>query len=267
VRDLGRWIGILATLAVAGMASSALAQGGASVSGSTSDATLPNDNAAHSTTATCPRGKALVGGGIRFSDPVNDYAEGTYPKGKRGLKAVAFGGMSAPNATLTAYARCLTGADVKVKTFSEFVPPESSITAAAKCPDGSAIGGGGIKLSDENSDYVAASYPAGDAWKATSYNGSPEDVHKVTAYAFCVAGVKSVVAEKKADLVGERVPVKAKAKCPKHTELSGGGIKVGSAYSDYAGSTYPSGEAWVSKGAAGSLGDSTIRSFAVCLKK
>jgi hypothetical protein len=267
VRDLKRAVVIIVGLAFAIAAAGAIARGGISVSGSSSTATLPNDNAPHATTASCPHGKALVGGGLRFTDPVNDYAEGTYPKGKRSLTAVAFGGLSAPDATLTGYARCLKGANVTVRSFSEFVPTDSSMTAVAKCPAGSAIGGGGIKLSDPQDDYVAASYPAGDKWKGTSYNGSSQDVHKVTAYAFCVKGAESVIADKKKDLVGERVPVKATAKCPKHTALSSGGIKVADAYSDYAGSTYPNGSrAWTSIGAAGSLGDSKLTAFAVCLK-
>src|SRR6476646_531188 len=113
-------IGAIALVAVGSMAAVAVAHDGSpSVSGAKDSAPLPNDQGIHSATTKCTGGTSVVGGGIRFTDPVNDYHEGSYPKGSNSWKTVAYGGLGAPSdATNTAYARCLKGANVIVKSNS-----------------------------------------------------------------------------------------------------------------------------------------------------
>jgi hypothetical protein len=66
-----------------------------------------NCTGAVTTTATCPPGFLVTGGGIRLGNPNNEFVEGSYPTGKNSWTAVAFrGNNKTGNSTVTAIAVC-----------------------------------------------------------------------------------------------------------------------------------------------------------------
>jgi hypothetical protein len=158
---------------------------GAKVSIESASIDLPDDDAAHSVAAKCPKGSKVSGGGVAVSpdDPFNDAEPtGSYPSGKREWTAV--GEAYVADAELTSFALCLK--DAKIKRRSEsFAMPDDGDThlVTAKCPKRTKATGGGIELSAAYDDYDQGSYPSGKrGWTAAGYDGPGS----VTAHVLCL---------------------------------------------------------------------------------
>ena len=114
-RPLSRLLAVAACCVIAAaltviFSNSSVAGGAAKISRlayKSKTANLPPDNSVHSATARCPRGLHVLGGGIKLSDPVSDFVQGSFPK--RGRLWVAQGFRSGGNVgteKVTSYAIC-----------------------------------------------------------------------------------------------------------------------------------------------------------------
>jgi hypothetical protein len=244
----------------------AYAAGGPSVVQKSKTASLPNDNLAHSVKASCPKGTKVSGGGLKLSDPHDDYFQGSYPKGKTwtafGYRASTFPGAS----NVTASAMCLHGAAVSQESKARTLPNSGNdVSVVAECPKGTELSGGGVELGDPNVDGVFGSYPSGKSgWKAVAYRNTPSGNSQVTSHALCAKNVKVTVAKKSEPLLDGGGVHDAVAKCPSGTVVSGGGAKV-SHPSDYVQGSFAQGDrAWVAQGVG--FSDTKVTAYALCLK-
>jgi hypothetical protein len=69
-------------------------------------------------------------------------------------------------------------------------PNNPGVHAAATCPAGTHVVGGGIRLSDKIKEFVDDSFPTASGWAGTLYNGGTDPL-PVTVVAIC-ATVKSI---------------------------------------------------------------------------
>jgi hypothetical protein len=246
---------------------------GAKLTTKTATTTLPPDDVTHAATAKCPKGAKATGGGGQLTDPDNDYFQGSYPAGKRKWTATAarpdtFVGDEA----LTAFARCLKGAKLSMKSASTTLPDDSDAhSITAKCPKGTKVSGGGVKVS--NDDYNVAepdgSFPSGNReW--TAVGEAYEPGVELTATARCLADAKLVRKSETATLPGDATTHLATARCPRRTKATGGGVELSDPYDDFmAEGSYPTGKREWTAGAYRnpSVTDTEFTAHVVCLKK
>ena len=182
---------------------------GAQVATKSESATLPADGTTHTVTAKCPNGANATAGGIRLSDDVDDYVQGTYPTGQGKWTAAGFRYPLQPDAEFTAFARCMTGA--KTSTEDKTKPlADSETIVKAKCPKGTVVSGGGAQLADDAGDYASGSFPSGQReWTAVGHGSSD-----LTAQARCLKGEDVTQKSKHTDLLGDAQTHEVTAKCP-----------------------------------------------------
>jgi hypothetical protein len=148
---------------------------------------LPSDGNAYLATVKCPLGTKPAGGGAKLTDETNDFFQGTYPSGERSWTAVAASGFGGTK--FAAQARCLKGHDLVRKSKSRtLLNDDLAHAVTAKCPRGTKVTGGGVKLKDATNDFVVGTYPVGKRrWTAVGerYSGNSGN-GKVTAFAVCL---------------------------------------------------------------------------------
>jgi hypothetical protein len=165
------------------------------------------------------------------------------------------------------------GAKLTTKSETATLPADSDThTVTAQCPKGAKATGGGIQLSDDVSDYVAGSYPAGRrAWTAAALRTASELTDaEFTAFARCLKGAKLVTKSVTTGLTDDSAAHSVTAKCPKGTKVSGGGVALSNDdpfnVAEPSGS-YPSGKReWTAVGEAYEPGVE-LTAFARCLKR
>ena len=137
------------------------------------------------TTAKCPRGTEVVGGGAE-TDPSWASVVGSHPKGDRSWVATADAG--ARGIKVIAHAICAKRGDVFTTSSSVTLTPGILYDATAECPVGTLMTGGGGKVSDPDLDRINDSYPTG-AGLWTVYAGRPNFASgnsAVVTYARCL---------------------------------------------------------------------------------
>jgi hypothetical protein len=256
--------GAIALLAViVGVAS------GAKLSTKTATATLPDDQVTHTATAECKQGSKVVGGGRQLSDDVNDYAASSHPTGKKQWTA---GGLRTSDQTgaseVTAFARCLKGAKVSIKSATIGLPDDPAAhSVTAKCPKGSKVSGGGAAVAPDdpfNDAEPAGSYPSGKReWTAVGEAYVPDA--ELTSFAVCLKDSKITRRSESFAMPNDGDTHLVTAKCPRKTKALGGGLELSEAYDDYDQGSYPSGKrGWT---AAGYDGPGEVTAHVLCLKK
>jgi hypothetical protein len=254
-------------VAIAGSAGLAEAAGGPSVVEKSKTASLPNDNQAHSVAATCPKGSAVSGGGLKLSDPADDYFQGSYPQGGS-WKALGYRPTtSTGSSSVTALAMCLHGATISRKSKTRTLPGDLTPTGVvAKCPKGTRLTGGGVEVGDPNVDSVEGSYPSGKSgWKAVAYRNDISGDSTVTSHALCVKHASTSVAKKAEALKDGGAVREAVARCPKGTVVTGGGARVSDTSQDFVQGSFAQGHrGWAAKG-VGPTG-TKLTAYALCLK-
>jgi hypothetical protein len=253
-------------VAIAGSAGLAQAAGGPSVVEKSKTASLPNDNQAHSVAATCPKGTEVSGGGLKLSDPVDDYFQGSYPQGDSWTALGYRTTTSTGSSSVTALAMCLHGTTISPKSKTRTLPGDITLTSVvAKCPKGTQLTGGGVEVGDPNVDSVEGSYPSGKSgWKGVAYRNSPSD-STLTSHALCVKHASTSVVKKTEALKDGGAVREAVAKCPKGTVVTGGGAQLSDPSQDYVQGSFAQGDrGWAAQG-VGFSGNKLI-AYAVCLK-
>ncbi|MBN1439024.1 MAG: hypothetical protein JW929_06390 [Anaerolineales bacterium] len=138
-----------------------------------------------STTAVCPAGTVVTGGGFSTGTDVLVY---TQAKNGNGWVAVAKNNFGADR-TLTVYAECLTypSASTVMVDNTVSVNAGSYASQTAVCPAGSVVTGGGYTSSPDGSMWVYANWQVGNNWQVSerNYGGSPKTFH---VYAVCLSG-------------------------------------------------------------------------------
>lgn len=155
----------------------------------------------------------------------------------------------------------------KVTTRSEVtaLPAAAAGTAIAGCPPGAKATGGGARPSSPD-DYLTGSAPvAKREWLAAGWGG---EGNAFTAYARCVGGAELVTRSRTAVLPSGGEGAAVTARCPRGTQVAGGGARLGDDYEDYLIGSHPSGRrAWTAVGwRPGYPTPSTVTAFARCLK-
>lgn len=227
-----------------------------------STAPLPNDSLSHATTASCPTGMEVVGGGIRLGDDLNDFVQGTYPEGETGWTVVGYRRSTAPApASLTASAICLDGAKVSTKSQSKPLPGPSSLEiVTSKCPRGTSVGGGGALLGDDLNDYMSGSFPASKrVWTAVGHGSDT-----LSSIARCVKGVKLKIRSKTIEMPGDDLTHTVTAKCPKRMRATGGGGRLENPLLNFFQGSYPTGKArWTAAG----YDTGELTAYVICRKR
>lgn len=245
----------------------------ATLTNRTKTVVLPSNGVIDGVAQGCRGDTKAIGGGAELGD-VSDYITGSYPIGDDQWAATGYHiGAAAEDGTLTVHARCAKGLRMVSRSETTTLPKVGagdSVTAI--CPRGTKVAGGGIKMSDEDYDWLVGSYPSGPrSWTASAY-GSPlgQDPSSITAYARCLRGARITTEKTTAFVPGANEVRSARATCPRGTRLTGGGIKLGKDDSlDYPRGSYPaSRRSWVVKGSRGEKAtptSSTLTAYARCL--
>ena len=155
----------------------------------------------------------------------------------------------------------------KVTTRSEVtaLPAAAAGTAIAGCPPGAKATGGGARPSSPD-DYLTGSAPvAKREWLAAGWGG---EGNAFTAYARCVGSADLMTRSRTAVLPSGGEGAAVTARCPRGTQVAGGGARLGDDYEDYLIGSHPSGRrAWTAVGwRPGYPTPSTVTAFARCLK-
>lgn len=251
---IGAAVAVLAAVAVASAAT---------VGTKSKTETLPADGTTHRATVDCPAGTKPSGGGMRLSEDVDDYAQGNYPAGKRGWRGAAYRNPLQPDAEFTVFARCLKGGNLSGVSKRANVPDDQTPKGAtAKCPDGTALVGGGVRINSDVDLEVNESHPAGKrGWRGAARPSSTAG--KVFAYARCLKGAKVTRKSKTIEMPGDSATHEVTARCPKGTKMTGGGAKLADPQAYMQGS-YPQGKrAWTAAG----YDTGKLTAIALCLKR
>jgi hypothetical protein len=138
-----------------------------------------------STTAVCPDGTVVTGGGFSVNLGMHMY---TQAKNGNGWAAVVKNN-NASAQNLTVYAICLTYPSVSTTMVSETISVgghgAGNITAA--CPAGNAVTGGGFTGKADGSLWTYLSAQSGNAWSVSAKNSAAGN-QSFDAYAVCLSG-------------------------------------------------------------------------------
>ncbi len=138
-----------------------------------------------STTAACPAGTVVTGGGFSVNPGVLVY---TQAQNGNGWTAVAKNN-TATVQNLTVYAECLSypsAATVQVQN-NVTVGVASSASQTAVCPAGSVVTGGGYTSSPDGTMWTYASWQNGNGWMVSEQNTSGP-AKSFNVYATCLSG-------------------------------------------------------------------------------
>ena len=174
---------------------------GAAVSKHEATVATEIDFANTTVTAACASGQTLVSGGYAlspstpFSPTFTDAASAHRWK----VTLVDRGAEGGTPATLAAFAYCMRGVKVKVRSSTGSTPANRTGSATATCHRKEALLAGGynttpkpdyLESTGPNSFYSASYRSAKRSWTAIAHNNSTVP-GKITAYAYCMPPVKS----------------------------------------------------------------------------
>jgi hypothetical protein len=242
---------------------------GAKVATKSTTAELPPDSESHDAVAKCPKGAKVTGGGILVGDADEDLTGGSHPAGGRRWMGHASRSDSHPDeSTFTVFAVCLKDAGVTTHATTRTLPgDETPYSVAAKCPRGTKLVGGGVRLGDPDAERVLGTFPSGKReWTAVASRGTAGN-SELTALARCADGVKVRRRSETGPLLDDGVPHSVTAKCPKRARALGGGAEPGPTAGSVRGS-YPVGKRkWTAIGRVIAPGDIELTAHVLCLKK
>ena len=216
-----------------------------------------------STTASCPSGTIVVGGGFALGSDM--VISGSHPQGN-GWQTEARNNNPA-NQLLNAYAICLynTSGSITSKTASASAPAGNIGHAVATCPSSSVATGGGFEL---NPSYVQVynSSQDGNGWQVYVRNSSGTS-SSFTAYATCLSGISGAAttqAVAQTSIAGNSTG-SASAACSSGALVSGGGFALSNNLIVYNTSMSSDFAKWNSFAQSTISSSQLINSFAICL--
>lgn len=215
-----------------------------------------------STTAACPSGSKVSGGGFALSNGLVAY---THMMDSNGWKVYA-NNSSGASQLLNAYAICLNNISGSTSQFYSQVTVAGGATGNAQvaCPAGSVVTGGGY--ASNSSFTVKTSSMEGNGWGVYGKNNSGSN-QLLNAYAICLSGSggsTSQVYAQKSIAAGASEGVEVS--CPTGTLLTGGGFASNTSQWVYNSSMKGlDSETWqvYSKNNSGS--SQLLNSYAICL--
>ena len=164
------------------------------------------------------------------------------------------------------------GAKLATRSATVPLPVEfAAHTATAKCPKGTQVTGGGIRLADPFSDAPEGSHPVGKRrWQAVGLRAPfASGPSELTSLARCIRGAKLRTRKKARPLPDQSIRAVA-AKCPRGWRVAGGGIRLGrpDEQDQVLGSFPVSKRKWRAIGLkqAGEPNDSSVTAFARCVR-
>lgn len=141
--------------------------------------------------AVCPVNTRVFGGGASVaSSSLFVNLNSSYPSSTGKGWTVDINNASGSSTTFNVYAIC--GAkpkDYHVVASSVTMPPQRQTGAAAICPSGKVLGGGGFSSSTSTSVSLNSTVPIGDGWLIYVNNGTGKS-QSAEAWAVCGKGVK-----------------------------------------------------------------------------
>ena len=251
------------------MAVASVAYATTTVTKHTTLVTVHPDSTTYLAKGKCPVGTKVVGGGGKLSDNVNDYLQGAYPQKSLFVAGAWRSSSEVGDSSITAFALCLKGT-VSVPFKSKTLPNDSSFhSATARCPSGTGMTGGGIKLGDDVNDYDIESYPSGlRAWTAGGWRDASQSSSSLfTVYAICVRNVTTSIHSKQVTLADDNTTHAATVKCPRGTSVTGGGAQLADTADDIVQGTYPASKtSWTGEAYRNGTGAGTFKVYALCIK-
>ena len=279
-----RMRGVVALIIVqlTALASAGAALAGDDITSSSGTMTLSPDGIPWERPTACVNQREVTGGGVRLSAPAEDFIQGTFP-----LDDVAWLGVgSRPDAfttssTMTVFARCVKrSANVVYRTKTNELPSVGNpLAATAKCPRGTTLTGGGVRLlrgvqprlaGIADGFLAAGSHPAGRrGWTGVGIRPPGSEEPPLQAYAACLKSRMPMARRSNTEPMPNHGEVyTARAKCPPRTEVTGGGVQLSHPFADLVKGSFPKGErTWVAKAMVGGGGvDPEVTAYALCLK-
>ena len=190
----------------------------------------------NSTTAICPAGTVVTGGGFSVSSDVRVY---TQVKTGNGWSAFAKN-TSSSNRALTVYAVCLSFPSVSVSQVSKSVTviPGGLGNATAECPAGSVVVGGGYTGKMDGTLWTFFSTRSGNGWEVSARNYGAGNA-TFALYAMCLSGATLTTSTVTGytDL-GPGVSGYAEIACPAGQVITGGGWHLDNDLTVYRASWY-----------------------------
>ncbi len=179
-----------------------------------------------STTAVCPDGTVLTGGGFNVNIGMHVY---TQAKNGNGWAVVVKNNLGTAQ-NLNVYAICLTLPSIsstQVSATATAIGGGGLGTAAANCPAGSKVTGGGFTGKPDGSLWTFYSSQEGNGWKVSALNSAAGN-QNFDVYAVCLSGAPVTVTMQTADKdLAPGATALAEATCPAGQVITGGGWVVG----------------------------------------
>jgi hypothetical protein len=195
--------------------------------------TVPGDQT-DSAIARCEKDRSLSGGGFNVTGQGESLAGAFFPVGRRGFKAAATS-FGAETTQLTVFGLCDASGRHVIRKRATTAGAQVPETVRVKCPAGSRVSGGGVKVVDDD-QRVMQSRPQGKrTWLGSSvYYQTPSETAKQVVYAICDLdpqhyGTRSVL-DQAPPLRADRrrgigATVRLGVACPKGSHATGGGFK------------------------------------------
>jgi hypothetical protein len=155
------------------------------------------------------------------------------------------------------------GGGYEVKSKSETINPSTSGGITMKCPQDSAVVGGGYFLDGGVSRRIVGSFPlTRRKFVVTGSNTDGSGTFDLVGAAVCENHGQVGISDNSVDVVSGDFKT-VKARCPEDTTVSGGGFK--SSGDVFVGSSYPKGSRkWIVRGQNGGLDTSPMVAYAIC---
>ncbi len=178
-----------------------------------------------STTAVCPDGTVVTGGGFMVNVGMHVY---TQAKNGNGWAVVVKNNLGTAQ-NLTVYAICLTLPSIsstQVSDSATAIGGGGLGTATATCPAGSTVTGGGFTGKSDGSLWTFFSSQSGNGWRVSAMNFAAGN-QNFDAYAVCLSGAPVTVTTLNGDKdLAPGTTALAEASCPAGQVITGGGWVV-----------------------------------------
>lgn len=221
------------------------------------------------TTAKCPDGSQVAGGGFSIESGDKRGITNFIPVSKRKFAASAANGIGQDPLELDVIAVCDGDANFEVVEAEVEVPNQETKSAKARCPAGTTVVGGGLQAVGETWRYLRSS-PKGERKWVVSAAYFTKGSGTLVARAICDKDARDYEVETKrkaAPPVRERgiqATVSATAECENGLMPASGGFRVAGTGNLGIFNSEPVGDGWRIKADTYAGKDLTFTAFAVC---
>ena len=202
--------------------------------------------------ATCPKGSTAVGGGFSLDGNASKETSGYFPSSRRRFAVTGRNNGGGPF-ELLGFAVCDASGKFERAQKSRVLQDQEIATVRAKCPKGTTVAGGGLRLLDEDFE-VYRSAPSGQRRWEVEAGYFADGSQTVIAYAVCnLAGdpykvrTRSETAPSTRRARGIPAVVTLRPKCNDGREPVAGGFDVEGSGSFNPVRSQPDGARWESK--------------------